>query len=151
MAGSPLRIMSVIGGSRRAGRWTVPATTSVIAVFGRSVIDMRQAASDADEISITTISAFASLTLLVPEGAKVEPAGTAILASSLCQVPASNRPCELPPIRVEAMTVLGKLRVLTVTDEELGVPKQRWWRRRKAPVPALASAVLGEPAAETAA
>jgi hypothetical protein len=132
MSGSPLRIMSIIGGSKRAGRWTVPAKTSVIAVFGHSVIDMRLAASEAEEIQITTMSVFASLTILVPEGVKVEPAGTAILASSLCLVPESDRPCELPPIRVEAMTVLGKLRIQTVTDAELGIPKRHWWQRRKA-------------------
>ena len=36
-----LRIVSVLGGSRRVGRWRIPSSTSVMALFGRTTIDLR--------------------------------------------------------------------------------------------------------------
>ena len=108
-----LRIVSVLGGSRRVGRWRIPASTSVMALFGRTTLDLREAESQASEIEIRCLSVFAGVTILVPKGADVRPAGTAILASTSCDIPANDEPATLPPVLISAMTVLGKLHIQT--------------------------------------
>ena len=40
-----LAIVSVLGGSRRVGRWRIPSSTSVMAMFGRTTLDLRQVES----------------------------------------------------------------------------------------------------------
>lgn len=108
-----LRIVSVLGGSRRVGRWRIPASTSVLAVFGRTTIDLRLAESQAAAIEIHCMSVFAGVTILVPKGADVRPAGTAILASTSCDIPATDEPSSLPPVLISSTTVLGKLHIQT--------------------------------------
>ena len=108
-----LRIVSVLGGSRRVGRWRIPASTSVMALFGRTTLDLREAESQASEIEIRCLSVFAGVTILVPKGADVRPAGTAILASTSCDIPAHDEPATLPPVLISATTVLGKLHIQT--------------------------------------
>ena len=108
-----LRIVSVLGGSRRVGRWRIPASTSVMALFGRTTLDLREAESQASEIEIRCLSVFAGVTILVPKGADVRPAGTAILASTSCDIPSNDDPATLPPVLISATTVLGKLHIQT--------------------------------------
>ena len=150
MAASPAKIMSIFGGSRRHGRWRVPEKTSVLALCGRCVIDLRDATADGEDIRISVTSVFASVLLLVPEGADVLPSGTAVLASAACLVPQSDAEATLPPVRVESMTVLGKLRIQVISDEEAGIEKKHWWRRRKAqPQPSVLPAQPAEQPAPT--
>ena len=112
-----LRIVSVLGGSRRVGRWRIPASTSVMAVFGRTTLDLREVESQASVIEITCMSVFAGVTILVPKGADVRPAGMAILASTSCDIPATDRRSNLPPVLVTSTTVLGKLHIQTEARE----------------------------------
>lgn len=135
MGAAPAKIMSIFGGSRRHGRWRVPEKTTVLALFGRCVIDLRDATADADDIRINATSVFASVLILVPDGADVLPSGTAVLASAACLVPPADGSSPLPPVRVESTTVLGKLRIQVLSDEEAGLPKKRWWQRRKGGMP----------------
>ena len=87
-------------------------------LFGRAVIDLRQARTSAEELEFTCMSVFANITFLVPEGAEVRPSGMAILGSSKCMVPESDQPSALPAMSVDATTIFGRLRIRT-TDEEL--------------------------------
>ena len=108
-----LAIVSVLGGSKRVGRWRIPSSTSVMAVFGHTTLDLRQVESQAQEIEIRCLSVFAGVTILVPKGADVRPAGTAILASTSCHIPATDEPSALPPVIITATTVLGTLHIQT--------------------------------------
>ena len=63
-----LTIVSILGGSRRVGRWRIPASTSVMAVFGRTTLDLREVDSQATEVEIRCLSVFAGVTILVPKG-----------------------------------------------------------------------------------
>ena len=127
-----LRIVSVLGGSRRVGRWRIPSSTSVMALFGRTTLDLREAESQASEIEIRCLSVFAGVTILVPKGADVRPAGTAILASTSCDIPANDEPAMLPPVLISATTVLGKLHIQT-EERPPRKPRRRGGQSRREP------------------
>jgi len=124
------QIISVIGGAKRSGRWRVPASTRTLTLFGRCLIDLRQAETTADELSFSCVSAFAGVTFIVPEGAEVRPSGMAILGSARSLVPVSDTPGHLPPISIDAITVFGRLRIRT-TDEIPEEEVRDSWRARR--------------------
>jgi hypothetical protein len=126
------QIFSVIGGAKRSGRWRVPASTRTLTLFGRCLIDLRQAETTADELSFSCISAFAAVTFIVPEGAEVRPSGVAVLGSARSLVPASDTPANLPPISIDAITVLGRLRIRTTDEEPEEELRDSWRERRRA-------------------
>lgn len=129
-----LSIVSVFGGNRRGGRWRVPESTSITALFGRAFLDLREAECSAKQISVTCMSVFAGVTILVPEGADVRPAGTAILASSSCHIPMTDTRSLLPPILVSSTTILGKLRVQTIEVPPKAKRSAQKQQRRTTPV-----------------
>ena len=152
-----LAIVSVLGGSKRVGRWRIPSSTSVIAVFGRTTLDLRQVESQAEQIEIRCLSVFAGVTILVPKGADVRPAGTAILASTSCHIPATDEPSALPPVIITATTVLGTLHIQTEARPVRArrrkgrkQPEEPTWSARQPalerPRPALVEPTLVEPA-----
>lgn len=126
------QIFSVIGGAKRSGRWRVPASTRTLTLFGRCLIDLRQAETTADELSFSCISAFAGVTFIVPEGAEVRPSGVAVLGSARSLVPVSDTPANLPPISIDAITVLGRLRIRTTDEEPEEELRDSWRERRRA-------------------
>lgn len=107
------QIISVIGGCRRAGRWLVPSKTKVMTFFGRATIDLREAQTTAEELSFDCMSAFASITFIVPEGAEIRPSGMAILASARSDVPVEVGGSHLPKIAIDAITLFGRFRIVT--------------------------------------
>lgn len=111
MADDEARIVSVIGGARRTSRWKVAEDTSVLTLFGRCLLDLRQAETDAEELWFSIVSVFATVEVIVPEGTVVQPSGMAFLGGSSCEVPLSNASSQLPAIEIDAVTVFGSLRV----------------------------------------
>ncbi len=126
------QIFSIIGGAKRSGRWRVPASTRTMTLFGRCLIDLRQAETTADELSFSCVSAFAGVTFIVPEGAEVRPSGMAILGSARSLVPVSDTPAHLPPISIDAVTVMGRLRIRTTDEEPEEELRDSWRERRRA-------------------
>lgn len=121
------QIISVIGGCRRAGRWLVPSKTKVMTFFGRATIDLREAETTADELTFDCMSAFASITFIVPEGAEIRPSGMAILASARSDVPVEVGGSHLPKIAIDAITLLGRFRIITgeaLEDEQRDTTEQ---------------------------
>ncbi|MFN3216130.1 MAG: hypothetical protein ACE367_06510 [Acidimicrobiales bacterium] len=141
------QIFSVIGGAKRSGRWRVPASTRTLTLFGRCLIDLRQAETTADELSFSCISVFAGVTFIVPEGAEVRPSGVAVLGSARSLVPVSDSPAHLPPISTDAITVLGRLRIRT-TDEEPEEELRDSWRERRRARKAAKRAEKAKPSAK---
>ncbi len=126
------QIVSVIGGCKRAGRWLVPAKTTVMTFFGKATIDLREAETTAESLSFKVTSAFASVTFIVPEGAEVRPSGMAILASARSDVPVDPAGCQLPKIAIDAVTALGRFRI--VTDAEFAEEEEEQVQAVAAPV-----------------
>lgn len=111
MADDEARIVSVIGGARRTSRWRVAEDTRVLTLFGRCLLDLREAETEADELWFSVASVFATVEIIVPEGTIVQPSGMAFLGASSCEVPRSARRSTLPAIEIDNITVFGTLRV----------------------------------------
>ncbi|MEM8903616.1 MAG: hypothetical protein AAGA17_12670 [Actinomycetota bacterium] len=111
MADDEARIVSVIGGAKRTSRWRIAEDTSVLTLFGRCLLDLREAETEAGELWFSVASVFATVEIIVPEGTIVQPSGMALLGASTCEVPASRRVSPLPAIEIDNITVFGSLRI----------------------------------------
>ncbi len=111
MADDEARIVSVIGGARRTSRWRIAEDTSVLTLFGRCLLDLREAETEADELWFSVASVFATVEIIVPEGTIVQPSGMAFLGASSCEVPRSKRRGPLPALEIDSITVFGSLRI----------------------------------------
>jgi hypothetical protein len=132
------RIQAVLGAGHRSGRWYVADTTSVLAVFGTTVVDLRNAESAGTRLAFKCMSAFGSIVFVVTEESNVRTSGLAVLASQRSAIPASVAAAEGPTIDIDATTVLGKLHVLTEvppTRSERRAAKKVNKAARKAPIP----------------
>ncbi|MEM7036579.1 MAG: hypothetical protein AAF570_06315 [Bacteroidota bacterium] len=116
----PAKTLAILGRNRRTGRWRLAKSSSVLAVFGSCLLDMRHSfAEDDDELKMTVLTVCGSARILLPEGAEVRPSGTAVLASSIVDVPEHDDPADLPTLEIEWLSILGRLRIVTDRAEEL--------------------------------
>lgn len=67
-----LRIVTVLGSSKRAGSWTVPLALELKVILGELVVDLRDAVFGADVLDIDISVTMGNLVLIVPAGAQVE-------------------------------------------------------------------------------
>jgi len=137
------RIQAVFGGGHRTGRWHAADITSVLAVFGRTVIDLRNAETTAERLVFRCMSVFGSVVFVVPEAADVRTSGLAVLASQRSAVPASDESSSGPTIDIDATTVLGKLHVV------IAVPASRKERRAAKAASAAATPIGSSEPEET--
>jgi hypothetical protein len=109
------RIISVVAGCDRRDRWWLAGTTSVVSLFARSHLDLREVVTDpgVEVVDLTVLCVTGSVTIVVPEGTDVTLSGTSLLASSVCLVAAGATASHLPRIEITATTVLGRIRVVT--------------------------------------
>src|SRR5258708_21879098 len=73
------RIIAVFGGASRKGAWRVPPSSTVVTVFGRAHIDLRDAILPGREITIRAVSVFGGMSITVPPEMRVIDSGVAVL------------------------------------------------------------------------
>jgi class 3 adenylate cyclase len=71
--------VSIMGGSRRRGRWRLREKTSAVAIMGGCVLDIRNAEVEGPEVVINAIAVMGGIEIIVPEGIEVELGGVAIM------------------------------------------------------------------------
>lgn len=81
-------VAAVFGSDRRTGRWVVPETLPVIAIFGEAELDLREALLQGGRIVVYATIIGGTIHLVVPEGVLVETTGTAILTRKRIDRPA---------------------------------------------------------------
>jgi hypothetical protein len=64
--------VSIMGGSRRKGRWRLREKTSAVAIMGGCVLDIRNAEVEGPEVVINAIAVMGGIDIIVPEGIEVE-------------------------------------------------------------------------------
>lgn len=67
----PDRMVAVLGGVERRGRWRVRAHSQIIAVFGGVDLDLREADFDAPVVELTVQACFGGVDIKVPAGITV--------------------------------------------------------------------------------
>lgn len=116
-AGQPFRlegrstVTGVFGRETRDGRWVVPASLPVLAVFGEVVLDLRDALLQSQRILIYATVVAGTLEILVPDGVVVEISGSTVLTRVINRtqrLPAAG----MPVIDVRALSFGGTIRVI---------------------------------------
>jgi len=119
-AGTPTvvgeRIAAVLSSSEQGGHWLVPERLHVKAVLGDCKLDLRQAEVPA-EVTIDVKVRLGDVTIYVPENARVELTGRALLGDKKVRGIAGAAGGG-PLIRVHADVILGDLKVDVATGWE---------------------------------
>ena len=125
-----LAVAGVLRRERRDGRWVVPASFPVTAIFGEVVLDLRAALLQSQHTVVYATVIFGSLELIVPEGVAVQVSGRSVLSRSVLSPQVVRRPvvrgsppppeAGLPVIEIRAVTVGGMIRATT--------PRRSRWR-----------------------
>jgi Domain of unknown function (DUF1707)/Cell wall-active antibiotics response 4TMS YvqF len=103
--------IAIFGGNERTGRWRVPPNVRMFAVFGGAKLDFREASTSAEEIVVTSVSAFGSVDVIVPEGIDVELSGFALFGGKKIDVASVPVLPGMPIIRVRAIALFGGVEV----------------------------------------
>jgi uncharacterized protein DUF1707/cell wall-active antibiotic response 4TMS protein YvqF len=72
-------VTGIFGRDSRDGRWVVPDSLPVLAIFGEVELDLREALLQSGRIVIYATLIAGTVHLIVPEGVSVETTGTAVL------------------------------------------------------------------------
>jgi hypothetical protein len=99
----------------RVGPWDLPARSSYRCIFGTINLDLRQARLGAAETSIEIDNLFGTVTLLVPEGVRVEVQGGGAFASQDIQSPSTAPVADAPVLRIRARGPGGTLHIRSHT------------------------------------
>lgn len=104
--------LSIFSETKRLGRWIPARENQVVAVFGSSVLDLREALLGPGETVFKCYSVLGSVEVIAPEGMYVECAGSALLGSfeQHQNSPVSTHP-DAPVVRIEGLSVLGSVEV----------------------------------------
>lgn len=116
-------VTAMFARERRQGRWVVPASFPVTAVFGDVVLDLREAIFSTQRVTIYVTAIAGQVKLIVPPGIAVEMAGRSILG--VRSVRGRRTPPEPPKgvVEVRTMTIGGSVKATTVRPP-------RWKRHR---------------------
>jgi hypothetical protein len=72
-------VTGIFGRDNRNGRWVVPDSLPVVAIFGEVELDLREALLQSGRIVVYATLIAGTIHLLVPDGVSVEITGTAVL------------------------------------------------------------------------
>jgi len=98
-------LVSVLGGNERAED-VAQDETVVLDVMGGSDLDLRGASFPAGEATVTAIAIMGGSTIWVPEGARVELSGFALMGGNSNRVPKAAA-ASGPLVRVKAWSLMG--------------------------------------------
>ncbi len=105
-------ILAIFGEAARKGAWTAPRETTTTAVFGSSVLDLREANLPPGESAIRAIAVFGTVEIIVPPGFYVECLGSSILGSFEMDPPARPPSDDATPrLLVDGAAVFGSVEV----------------------------------------
>ena len=102
-------LVSVMGGNERAED-VAHDETVIVDVMGGSDLDLRGASFPAGEASVTAIAVMGGSTIWVPEDARVELSGFALMGGNSNRVPKGS-PSSGPLIRIKAWSLMGGIDV----------------------------------------
>jgi hypothetical protein len=106
-------LISIMGGSRRAGRWRIEGKTRAVAIMGGCNLDLRSAEIPGAEALITCFAWMGGVRIVVPEGVEVDVTGFTIIGGRDIHVKAERPRPGTPLIRIRAFSVMGGVVVQT--------------------------------------
>ncbi len=122
-------MISVLGGSNRAGRWIPPRKTFALGVLGGTSLDFREALLGPGITDVNVLALLSGVEIIVPPEMTVEVDGMAVCGgfSHETDEPLRSNP-DLPTLRIRGLVVLGNVNVEVRLPGE--TPRQAKKRRR---------------------
>lgn len=121
-------VTSVFSSAKREGRWLVPPSMQVFALFGEVELDLTSAILSSTRTEISANAVLGSIKVIVPDSVIVQVAGTGILgqfdskdkrkSADRGRIPAQSAPV----VRVTGVGFLGEVDVVTVKPKPTSVP-----------------------------
>jgi uncharacterized protein DUF1707 len=106
-------VLSIFGGSDRAGRWRVAERLRVVNIFGGADLDLREATLTAPDIRITVISIFGGSDIIVPEGMHAELSSFALFGGDDLKLSGPEPAPGAPVVHVRCVSIFGGTDVKT--------------------------------------
>jgi hypothetical protein len=104
-------VAGIFARERRAGRWVVPESLTVTAVFGEVTLDLREALLQSQHVTIYATAIGGHVELIIPDGIAVVTTDTAIFGRR----PAADAPpppAGTPVIEVRTLALGGRVRIV---------------------------------------
>jgi hypothetical protein len=101
------RILSILSGTERRGRWRLSASCSVINVLGSSELDLSAVELAADRTKLTIVSVLGGAEITLPTGLNVEVAELAILGGNEIDVGDERPDPGGPVVHLRIISILG--------------------------------------------
>jgi Cell wall-active antibiotics response 4TMS YvqF/Domain of unknown function (DUF1707) len=122
--GEPLEISTSMGEVRLEGRWQVSRVTKIDTGMGAVTIDLSQAEFDDWDVEIVVHTHMGEITVIVPRGIEVRPAGRSGPVNAALEPPIPG----FPVVRLSATCDMGTIRMMHPAET-----KQRRRRLRRRP------------------
>jgi hypothetical protein len=118
------RTLSILGSTRRAGRWSVPRQMEVRSYFGNVELDYRNAVLPAGEIVLDLKAVFGNIEITVPPHLAVAAEGNAVLGNfdHVDRAPAQHS-ADAPVLRITGTSVFGNVEItMRLNDDHPRLP-----------------------------
>jgi hypothetical protein len=107
-------VAGIFARERRSGRWVVPESLAVTAVFGEVILDLREALLQSRHVTIYATVIGGHVELIVPDGIAVVMTETAVFGRRHAGDGPPPRP-GTPVIEIRSLALGGRVRVRVVT------------------------------------
>jgi hypothetical protein len=104
-------VTGIFARERRSGRWVVPSSLAVIAIFGEVILDLREALLQSRQVTIYATVIGGHVELIVPDGVAVVMTETAVLGRKQAGDGPPSGP-GAPVIEVRLVSLGGRVRVV---------------------------------------
>jgi hypothetical protein len=112
-------IVSILGGSSRAGRWRASDRVRVIAFLGGANIDLSHAVVTTPEVRLTCFSFLGGIGITVPRGVEVDLTGFSLLGGRGLDIGEEAGRPGTPLVRVRAFALLGGIGITNPPKKRL--------------------------------
>lgn len=99
--------IAIFSGTDRKGIWDPPRHLEVVAIFGGSAIDLREARIPADGMTIEVVALFGGVDIVVPEGVNVVTSGIGIFGGFDNVNRQSESQRGAPTVKVRGAAIFG--------------------------------------------
>ncbi|WP_329085903.1 MULTISPECIES: DUF1707 SHOCT-like domain-containing protein [unclassified Streptosporangium] len=114
-------VAAFFGSEERSGRWVVPTRFTATAICANVKLDLRDALLQSSHVTLHVTVMGGTLTLIVPEGVRIEMPASAFMGGKKNQVPASP---DGPVIEITGLVTLG-----SIVAKSPKRPRRSWFRR----------------------
>ncbi|MDF5757885.1 DUF1707 domain-containing protein [Spongiactinospora sp. TRM90649] len=116
--------VSVMGETKRRGKWRIDRELGAVAVMGDVLLDLREAEVRGNQVDLMAVSVMGDVKIIVPDGVDVELEGVAIMGDKRVDVMEAPAGTDVPVIRVKAYALMGDIKII---GDSRADPIQRGW------------------------